>query len=135
MTSKPERQAADVGYTGATYERAGTATAEVMAIPTAWLGRYVDLSFLDTAATTNISYVLFGAANTITASISPTASAIDGTTKALTAIVAGTGSHVQIPHGIVRRVRIPLEGVTYFSHIEGAATGRLRVTLSTGDGN
>jgi predicted ATPase with chaperone activity len=36
--------------------------------------------------------------------------------------------------GTVRPVRIPLTGVTFFSHIEGAATGRLKMTLSTGDG-
>jgi hypothetical protein len=135
MTSKAERQAADVGYTGDKYELAGSASAVVAAIPDAWKGRYVDFSFVDPAATTNIAYVLFGSADTIAASISPGASAIDGTTKAMTAIAAGAGSHIQIPHGTVRPVRIPLTGVTFFSHIEGAATGRLKMTLSTGDGN
>lgn len=134
MTSKSERQASDVGYTGDSYELAGTTGSVVAAIPDAWKGKYVDFEFIDTAATTNISYVKFGSVNTVAATISPTASAIDGTTKAMTAIAADAGSHIRLHHAQPRAIRIPLTGVTYFAHIEGAATGRLKMTLSTGDG-
>lgn len=133
-TSRAERQAMDVSFTGDTYELAGTTGSVVAAIPTAWLGQYVDFEFVDTAAPTNISYVRFGNANTVAATISPGASAIDGTTKAMTAIAVTEGSHMRLHHGMAKSVRIPLTGVTFFAHIEGAATGRLKMTLSTGDG-
>lgn len=137
MTTAAERQALDVGYRSSRYQRPGSTSAETLAIPDAWYGKYVDFAFLDTSASTNVCYVLFGADNTVAASVAPTDSVV--TTNVMTPIDTG-GSHIQIPSGTVRPVRIPPKNaagvgpIAFFSHIEGAASGKLRMTLSTGEG-
>ncbi len=133
-----ERQADDVGYLGAVYQLPGSATAVTFAVPAEWLGKIVDFAFLDLAASTNVSYVLFGNAtvgntSSLAASVSPTDSAITGAPLAIAPVTASSGSHIQIPSGQKVPVRIPTS-CAFISHIEGAATGKLRMTLSTGDG-
>lgn len=132
-----ERQAADVSYLELPYQRPGATSAESLAIPDTWYGKVVDFSFFDPAATTNISYVLFGNVVGVAASIAPADSAV--ASNVMTALATG-GSHIQIAHGQTKRVRIPPKNsagvgpVSFFSHIEGVATGKLRMSLSTGNG-
>lgn len=139
MGTLPERQAADVCYLGAVYQLPGSATAVTFAVPDAWKGKMVDFSFIDTAAPTNIAYVLFGNAtvgntSSLAASITPTDSAITGGTLAIAPVTTSSGSHIQIPSGQVRPVRID-SACLFIAHIEAAGTGKLRMTLSTGDGS
>lgn len=125
MTTKAERMAADYSHNGSTYQRDNVTTAEVCAIPSAWLGKFVDF----TAIGTNV-FIRFGTADTVDLDRT-TASARDGGTKALTATTAG--AHLVIPDGQVRSERIDASW-THFAHEGTAATGQLYMALSTGDG-
>jgi hypothetical protein len=136
MTTRAERQALDVSYGGNLYERPGNTTHEVLAIPDEWRGKYVDFELVDTTnPDTNISHVKFGTSSSVEATISPTVSVV--TSFVMAPVVSG-GSHVRLHHGRVVPIRIPVASSTaptHLSHIEGIATGRLKMTLSTGDGN
>jgi hypothetical protein len=123
--SKVERMAADVSRNSATFQRDTVATAEVCAIPAAWLGKFVDFS-----AVTKEVYIRFGTADTVSCDYT-TASARDAGTKALTATTAGP--HLIIAAGATVPERVDAS-YTHFAHISSATGGKLYAVLSTGDG-
>lgn len=126
MQTRAQKQAALLTRNGDTFQRATVTSAEVCAIPAAWLGKFVDF----TAATKDV-YIRFGTAGTVSCDYS-TASALDGTTKVLTATTAGP--HLIVPAGQTVPERID-ESFTHFAHISAETGGILYATLSTGDDN
>jgi hypothetical protein len=124
MTTQAERQAANVSHNGDTFQRTTVATAEVCAVPAAWLGKYVEFT-----ATVVDVHIRFGAVIGVTCDYT-TASALDGTTKVLTA--TPSGPHLIIPAGQSRHEKIDSAWL-YFAHISSATTGKLYGVLATGD--
>jgi hypothetical protein len=126
MTTKAERQAADVQHNGTPFLRANhtTANGELVAIPAEWLGKYVDFTALGADV-----FVRFGSDNTVQVSASAVSTNTSGTLAA-----TGKEPHLIIPAGSTKPERIKLTGWTHFAWIASAASGTSHFVPSTGDG-
>ena len=127
MTSKTERQASDVSYKGTAFVRdtVTTANGERLAIPSGWAGNFVDFTAIGADV-----FIRFGTDNTVNVD-QTTVSAIDGS-----GVITHNGKepHLSIPAGSTRPARID-SSQTHLAHIASATGGKLRASLSTGDGD
>jgi hypothetical protein len=124
MTTKAEREAANVSHTGDVFIRATVTSAEVCAIPAAWSNKFVEFSAMGADV-----YIRFGTADTVSCDYT-TVSSRDGTTEILTATTSGP--HLIIPAGTSKHERVD-SGWSYFAHKDSSASGYLYATLATGD--
>lgn len=124
MTTKAERQAANLSHTGDVFIRSTVTSAEVCAVPAAWSGNYVEFSAMEEDV-----FIRFGTSASVGVDQS-TASARNGTTLALTATTAGP--HLVIPAGTSKHERVD-SSWTHFAHIASGTTGKLYAALATGD--
>lgn len=126
--SKTERMASDVstpeGAALAAVRRATVTTAEVWAIPAAWVGRFVRFD-----AETQDVYIRFGTADTVSVSASSTSSLASAVLTA-----AGTEPHLIVRAGTFVDERIDAQW-THLAHISDATDGLLAAALKSGDGD
>lgn len=127
-STKAQRESADFTL-GTPHSRASDTTAEVLAIPTDWIGRFVMLH-ADAGSGASVAIaVRFGTSASMTVPVIATHSG--GTPPALTADDA-------VPHVVLKadeRIRVRLDpSWTHLAHIAGATTGRLRFALASGAG-
>lgn len=128
MSTRAEREAAD--YTlGTPHSRASVTTAEVLAIPSGWEGRFVEFHSDAGSGSAVAIAVRFGTSASMTAPVIATHSG--GTPPALTADAAVP--HIMLQVQERRRVRLD-PSWTHFAHIASATTGRLRFALASGPG-
>lgn len=132
MSSRDERSAADLGYTGPAHAVATVASSTRLAIPDAWDDRFVDFCAegLDV-------WVRFGGS---TVAVSKTAVS---TVAAEAMTEDATTAHLHIPAGTSKPVLIRKNKAmtctgtpnqTHLAHISTGTTGYLRMVLSTGPG-
>lgn len=134
MATRLEQLANDIGYLGPAHARTTVTTAggERLAIPDAWNGKYVDF----TAVSQDV-YIRFGDSGVEVdiADRSTVASEVlteVDDTPHLT-IFAGTTKCVMIRKDATMTA-LGETTQTHFAHISGAATGVLRMTVSSGPG-
>jgi hypothetical protein len=125
MTTKAERMAADVSYTGDAFVRDTVTSDELLVIPTAWRGKYVTFSAIGADV-----FVRFGTDNTV-ACDQTTVSTIDGSGNIT---FGGAEPHVSIAAGTTQPARIDASQ-THMAWIASATGGKFRAALSTGDGD
>ena len=133
MTTRAEREAAAVAtptIADTTFRRTAVTTAEVVQIPAALLGKYVEFSFYDTTTPTSTCAVRFGINSSVdvdltTASTStPPGTPTAGTKEPHLVIAAGASKHERVD-----------PAWTHFAHIATATTGKLCFVLKTGSAN
>ena len=124
MTHKPSLQAADFVPGDVAYQVPTTVTAEVIALPAAYLNRFWTFS-----AETQDVYIRFGGSYAGVDVDNTADSTVTGGTGVLTEDT--TTPHLHIPAGTEKSRRLP-PSVTHFAHISAATGGKLRFAPTTG---